>query len=494
MGNVIQFRVESAPWNPHAYQKKAVKFLVEHAAGALLLDPGLGKTSITMAAIKLLKKKGLINKVLIIAPLRVCHSVWPVEAEKWTDFNGLRVVALHGPNKDKLLESEADIYVINHEGLEWLLQMVKTRTKSGKTKIDVDRRRWKKFGFDTLVIDELSRFKNSGTNQFKALKLIIDMFGRRWGLTGSPAANGLENLFSQCYLLDQGNALGKYITHFRAKYFVPNPKVPFAWILQAGAEEKIYERLHPLALRMAANDYLDMPTLINNNIKVELPEKARRVYDELEDELITKLDEGTIVASNAGVASMKCRQVANGGIYLDPDVQALIRLPKSRREWVNLHTEKVDALADLIDELQGSPLLVAYDFAHDLDRLQTRLGREVPYIGGGVSTKRAAELERDWNSGKLPVLLGHPQSIAFGLNLQEVGHHVAWHSLTWDFEIYDQFIRRVLRQGNKSKKVFVHHLIASGTVDEIMMSALRSKNRGQQAFFEGLKNLSKGRK
>ena len=489
------FKPSSTPWQPHAYQKKAVKFLLEHAASALFLDPGLGKTSITLAAIKLLKQKKILDKVLLVAPLRVCYSVWPREVEKWKDFENLKVVVLHGPNKDEMLKQEADVYVINPEGLDWLLQAKKTKVvspKTGKvtTKIDVDLRRWKSLGFDTLCIDELSKFKHTTTNRFKALKLVLNTFRRRWGLTGSPASNGLMDLFGQCYILDQGRTLGPYITHYRMKYFNPSHD-GFSWVLREGADEEIYDRIRPLALRMAANDYLDMPALIENNIKVDLPADVRRVYDQLEEDLIAKLNDKVVVASTAAAASIKCRQVANGGLYLDPEVQALVKLPKSKREWANLHYEKIDALADLIDELQGSPILVAYDFEHDLDRLRERLGQDVPYIGGGVSAKRSAELERDWNAGKLPVLLGHPQAMGHGLNLQEVGHHVCWHSMTWDYELYDQFIRRVLRQGNKSKKVFVHHLMARGTIDEVMLTALKSKRKGQNALFEALKNLRK---
>lgn len=484
------FKPLSTPWQPHAYQKKAVKFLLEHAASALFLDPGLGKTSIALAAIKLLRQKKVLDKVLLIAPLRVCYSVWPKEVEKWTDFGGIKVAVLHGPKKDEALKSEADVYVINPEGLDWLLQVKKTKTPAGKTKVDVDLRRFKAFGFDTLIVDELSKFKHTGTNRFKALKLVLSTFRRRWGLTGSPASNGLLDLFGQCYVLDQGRTLGPYISHYRMKYFVPSHD-GFSWNIREGAEQEIYDRIRPLALRMAADDYLDMPTLIENNIRVDLPVDVLRIYDQLEEDLIAKLDSKIVVASTAAAASMKCRQVANGGIYLDQEVQALVKLPKSKREWVNLHTEKVDALADLIEELQGSPLLVAYDFAHDLDRLREKLGQDVPYIGGGVTAKRSAELEHLWNAGKLPVLLGHPQAMAHGLNLQEMGNHVCWHSLTWDYELYDQFIRRVLRQGNKSKKVFCHHIMARGTIDEAVLAAVKSKRRGQNALFDALKKLRK---
>lgn len=482
------FKVLSTPWQPHAYQRKALKFLIEHAAAALFLDPGLGKTSIVLAAIKFLIKRGIITKVLLVAPLRVCYSVWPKELEKWKDFHGLRIEILHGPKKSEALEREADIYIINPEGLDWLFQIEKTKTANGKTKVAMDLRRWKSLGFDTLVIDELTGFKHTGTNRFKAMKLVLPTFARRWGLTGSPAANGLMDLFGQCFVLDQGNSLGQYVSHFRMKYFDLG-RDGFTWTLKPGADEQIYKAVKPLALRMSADDYLDMPALIENNIKVDLPDSVMKLYTHLEDDLIAKLDDRTVVAANAASASIKCRQVASGGIYLDPEVEALIKLPKSKREWVNLHTEKVDALGDLIEELQGSPLLVAYDFEHDLDRLREKFDKDIPYIGGGVSAKRSQELEKLWNAGKLPFLFGHPQAMAHGLNLQEIGNHVCWHTPTWNFELYDQFIRRVLRQGNKNSRVFVHHIVASGTIDEAVLAALKSKKRGQRALFDALKSL-----
>jgi SNF2 family DNA or RNA helicase len=466
-----------------------VKFLLEHAAAALFLDPGLGKTSITLAAIKLLKKKKVLNKVLIIAPLRVCHSVWPYEIQKWKDFNGLKVIVLHGPHKDDLLKEEADIYVINPEGLEWLLQMQKTKSAAGKTRVSVDLRRWKKLGFDTLVIDELSKFKHTNTNRFKAMKLVISTFARRWGLTGSPASNGLRDLFGQCYMLDEGRSLGRYITHYHREYFDQGYD-GFSYTLKDGADEQIYERLRPLALRMG-DELLDMPKLVENNIFVQLPDNVIQIYNQLEDDLIAKLDEGVVTAKTAATASMKVRQVASGGVYLDPDVTALIKLPTSKKEWVDLHEVKLDALEELVEELQGSPLLVAYDFQHDLARIQKRFGKDVPYIGGGVSVKRSTELEQAWNRGELPLLFGHPQSIAHGLNLQQVGQHVAWHTLTWDYELYDQFIRRVRRQGSKARRVFVHHILAEGTIDEVILGALKMKRRGQNALFSALKKLKK---
>jgi SNF2 family DNA or RNA helicase len=478
------------PWEPHAYQRKAVRWLLEHACGALFLDPGLGKTSVALAALKFMLTRKLIEKVLLIAPLRVCHSVWPRELQKWEDFHGLKAVVLHGPKKEELLKEDADIYVVNPDGLPWLLGVTKVEGRSGKKKVLVDLKRWKGLGFDTLVVDELSKFKDSSTQRFKMLRQVLGSFGRRFGLTGSPAPNGLIDLFGQCFVVDEGRSLGRYVTHYRSAYFDPGWD-GYTWTLKPGADRQIYARVKPLALRMAAEDHIDMPKLVENVVKVDLPKAAREVYDTLEDALYAEVEDRTVVAANAAVASMKCRQVANGGVYVDDEVRAIARsarLWRTKREWVDLHLEKVEAVSDLVDELQGEPLLVAYDFEHDLARLKERFGEKTPCIGGGTSTKEANRLESLWNEGKLPLLLGHPQSLAHGLNLQGAGRHVCWHSLTWNFELYDQFIRRVWRQGQKSKRVFVHLIVADDTVDEDMVVALKTKEKGQRALLDALKS------
>jgi SNF2 family DNA or RNA helicase len=490
------FKPSSMPWRPAAFQKRAVKFLLEHAAAALFLDPGLRKTSAVLAAVKFLISRGLVEKVLIVAPLQVCYSVWPVERDKWTDFNELSIGLLHSKDKDEVLAANAhQIYVINPEGLEWLTQATKTRSpKTGRLSVQVDIRRWKKLGFDTLVVDELTMFKHPQSGRFKMLKHVLHTFGRRWGLTGSPAANHLMDLFGQCYVLDQGRSLGPYITHYQREYFLPGYD-GFSWVLKEGADERIYKRIKPLAMRMAAEDYIDLPPVIENHIKILLPDEVMKIYLTLERDLIVRLEAGKVTAATAASSSMKCRQVANGGIYLDQEVVALVKLPKSQREWVDLHEEKTNAIASLVEELQGgSPLLVAYDFEHDRERLLKRLGRDVPYVGGGVSPKRKRELEVLWNAGKLPVLLAHPQTAARGLNLQESGFHIAWHSMTWDYELYDQMIRRLRRSGQKAKHIYVHHLLAAGTIDEVMLGALKGKERGQNALFKALKELRRARK
>ena len=484
----MQWKQSIKPWKPHKYQFRAVKFLLEHACAALFLDPGLGKTAITLAGIKYLKAHSQVEKALVVAPLRVCHEVWPEEIKKWKDFKKLKIEILHGPDKDAALRRKADIYVINPEGLEWLLNVKKKKGASGKTRVTVDVRRFKNFGFDLLVVDELSKFKHPKTNRFKAIKHVLHTFGRRWGLTGSPMTNGLLDLFGQCYILDMGNALGQYISHYKDKYFEQQDYQGYVWAPMKGAAAKIYKRLEPLALRMSATDYLDMPEIINDNIFIELPPKVQQVYRELETDLFTRIDKKVVVAANAAAASTKCRQVASGGVYYeDPLVPGT---PAGPKKSTHLHDEKTKALVDLIDELQGAQLLVAYDFAHDLDRIRAKLGKDVPYIGGGTTTSQLKEIIRKWNAGKIQVLLAHPKAAGHGLNLQSGGcNHICWYSITWDYELYDQFIRRVHRQGNKNFHVFVYHILARGTIDPIILRALHSKERGQQALFNALTEL-----
>lgn len=486
------FKPSPEPWKPHNYQRKAVKFLLEHGAAGLFLSPGLGKSSITLAAIKLLLKAKTEDKVLIIAPLLVAHSTWPGEAEKWTDFNKLRIVVLHGPKKDELLKVDADIYIINPEGLDWLLQTTKTKSlRTGKTVVSVDVKRFKALGFGTLVIDELTKFKNHGSDRFKAMKLVIHTFRRRWGLTGSPAANGLIQLFGQMYMLDEGRSLGKFVTHYYRTYFIPAWS-GFGWQLKDGAEDLIYERISPLVLRMADEDYLDVPQQVANNIMLDMDDKSFAQYLKLEKDLIVKIEEGTIVAKTVGVSMGKCRQFASGAIYLTPDVTALFKPGKSAREWALIHDTKIEALKELIEGLQGAPLLVAYEFGHDLERLKKAFPSAV--FAADVKPSAFKQLEDRWNRGEIDVLFGQPQGMSHGLNLQKAGNHVAWFTLTWDFEIYDQFNRRVRRQGNTNSHVFVHHLMIKNTIDEVVLNSLGVKDKGQLSLFDGLTKLAKIRK
>ena len=481
-------------WTPHEGQRRAVEYLVSHQFAGLFADVGVGKTSSVLAAFSILKKLGFANRMLLIAPLRVCHLVWPYEIEKWIEFRHLRIEVLHGAKKDAALAREADIYVINPDGLDWLLGAT-TRTDSrGRGMVTIDLRKFKALGFDLLTIDELSAFKTTNTNRFKTIKHILPTFKRRWGLTATPAANGLEGLFGQVYCLDQGRTFGPYITHYRQKYFISGYN-GFGWELRKGAEEEIYERMRPIVLRLAADDYVDMPDLVERVLRFDLPSEARRVYDALADDMIAAINDQVVVASNAAAASVKLRQVCNGGVYADEETPPALRKRVIRaegREWVPLHDEKTDLLDNLVEELQGSPLLVAYDFHHDLARIQAwhlkRFKVELPYIGAGVSAKRSAELEAAWNRGELPVLAGAPASIGHGLNLQHAGNHVCWYGMTWNREFLDQFNGRVRRQGSKHHTVFVHYILARDTIDEVIYAALKGKARVQDALLEALRN------
>jgi SNF2 family DNA or RNA helicase len=419
----------------------------------------MGKTSVVLAAFEVLRKQRIVKKMLVIAPLRPAHSVWPGEAKLWKDFEHLKVAVLHGRDKEKLLRSDADIMAINPEGLPWLFRQ-KNLPK-----------------WEMLVVDESTRFKHSTTQRFKTLKPMLERFERRYILTGSPAPNGLLDLFGQIYILDFGNALGRYITHYRLNYF-DNPRTGsefdrYVWIPRPGAAEQIYKKLQPVAQRMAAEDYLELPELIFNKVEVELPPEARKHYDSMENLLLTSVEEGLVTAANAAAATNKCRQIANGGIYHE-----------GGEEWTQIHDAKVDAVEEIIEELQGKPCLVSYEFRHDLDRLRRRLG-DVPHIGGGVSTVRFREIEQAWNRGDIPVLVAQPQSVAHGLNLQGTGAAVIRMGLTWDLEVDEQFIRRVWRQGQK-ERVVVHSVVAKNTVDEVIMSMLRKKDKTQKALLGAL--------
>lgn len=460
---------------PKKYMLRAIKFMVSRGAAGLFLDPGLGKTAITLASYRVLKGQQLAKRWLIFAPLRGAYETWPEEVAKWDDFKQYNVAVLHGPRKNELLwRKGAELDVINPEGLAWLLQAVKG----------------KPWPWDGLVVDESTKFKNATSKRFKALRPKLPKFRRRYALTGSPAANGLLGVFGQVYLLDYGGTLGETYTNFRNSYFEQRGYGGFRWSPKDGAEETIYKKLKPLVLRMAAEDYLELPEL-HGAIRegsdpliryVRLEGKLRDLYEQMEEEMWAELDDkrkSVVMAVNAGSAYNKCRQIANGGIFLS-DLKGKFR---------QLHDLKTEAVVDLVEELQGQPALVSYEYAHDLERLQKglkkALGEKVPHIGGGVTPKRVKELRLAWNAGSLPVLLGQPQSMMHSLNMQGAGRAVIWHSLTPDLEAYEQFIRRVWRQ-NKKDPVFVYHVAALGTVDHAIIRSLKSKDKGQRALFAAL--------
>jgi len=459
------------PWIPHDYQKRGLKFMVEQACAGIFWDPGLGKSSVSFAAFKVLRAKNYVNRMLVIAPLRPCYSVWPQEAEKWKEFSDLKVAVLHGPHKlERLKDPTVDVHVINPEGLEWLF---KTASRASPT----DEWPW-----GMLVVDESTRFKHTRTKRFKTLKPWLKMFRRRYILTGTPAPNGLLDLFGQVFLLDGGHALGQFITHYKATYFDNPDKQGWTWVPRHGAQQEIYKKLEPLVMRMSAEDYLKMPSLLTNEIVVELPPAARRVYDQMENLMVAQIGAKTITAANAAAVAGKCRQVAGGGVYSGVE----------GRVWEPIHEAKVDALEELVEELQGQPLLVAYEFDHERERLQTRFPG-TPYIGGGVSVNDFRRIEQAWNRGELPLLFAQPQSVAHGLNLFSGGHHIAFFTTTWNLEDHDQFIRRVYRQG-QDKPVTVHYINAKDTIDEMVVKLLAKKDRTQKALLNALKIYTEERR
>jgi len=322
--------------------------------------------------------------------------------------------------------------------------------------------------------------------RFKAFKKWLGCFPRRWGLTGSPASNGLIDLFGQVYVLDKGRRLGQYITHYRYQYFYPTGFGGYQYALQDGAEKRIYKKLKDLALSMKAEDHLDLPQLVERDIYVTLPSKAGTLYRQIEEDFFALYDKDVVVAANAAVASGKCRQVASGGIYVE----------RSNKKRVTrfIHNEKTEALVDLVDELQGAPLLVGYEFQHDLERIREALGKNTPAISGSMGDRELIRVVDKWNDGKIPVLCAHPAAAGHGLNLQGSScSHVCWYSPTWDFELYDQFIRRVWRQGTKASRTIVHRIIAHNTLDEVVIKALRSKQRRQDALMSALKKYRSSR-
>ena len=451
-------------WEPHEYQKEAVKFLVEKGSAALWLDPGLGKTAVVLSAFRILKLKGLAKKMLVIAPLRPVHGVWPPEAKKWEQFANYSVGVLHGGKKAKILKQQHDIYVINFEGLGWLSSQL-----NGKD-----------WPFQILTVDEISYMKNTQTQRFKTIKPLLDKFDRRWGLTGSPAPNSLLDIFGPQLILDQGATFGPYISRFRTEYFFPSGYGGYEWKLQSDGEARIHAALAGKVLRMAALDHLDLPELTYNDIMVDLPPNARKLYDAFENNLTVELNSGNVTAVNAAVAVMKGQQIANGGSYLDDDGSGNARIS------THLHDAKTEAVLDLVEELSGQPCIIGYHFAHDLERLKAAFPN-APIIGSGVVGHKLDSIIDDWNAGKTSVLLAHPMSAGHGLNLQGTGHAVIWYSLTWSLEIYEQFIRRLWRQGQKNH-IVVHHIMAKDTIDEAIMMAIRRKDKTQQTLLTAVRD------
>lgn len=442
---------------PHDYQKIAIEKIIDGPAVGLFLEMGLGKTVSALTAIQeLLYDYFDVSKVLVIAPLRVTQSTWSGEIEKWDHLQGLRLSKVLGSEKQRIeaLHQPADIYIINRENTEWL--------------VDYYGRKWP---FDMVVIDELSSFKNPRSKRFRALRKVRPLIKRIVGLTGTPAPNGLIDLWSQIYLLDQGERLGKTLTGYRNRYFDPgrrNQNIVFEWIPKPFAEERIYEKISDICVSMKAEDWLQLPGRIDNAIEVELPEKAKSQYKQLEKDLILPLLGSDVTAANAAVLTNKLLQMANGAIY------------DEFGEAKEIHDAKLEALEEVVEAANGKPVLVVYSYRHDLDRIKNQLKKYKP------RTLDSDQDVQDWNAGKTQVLLLHPASGGHGLNLQTGGNIIVWFGLTWGLEYYQQANARLYRQG-QIERVIVHHIVAKGTMDEEVLKALTGKAATQNDLMEAVK-------
>lgn len=445
---------------PHDYQRYAAEYIETHPISAIFLDCGLGKTSITLTAIESLMHDSFeIEKVLVIAPLRVALTGWSGEIEKWDHLQGLTYSVAVGTVEERInaLDKKADIYIINRENVQWLIE------QSGI-----------KFDFDMLVIDELSSFKSRQTKRFKALAKVRPKVKRIVGLTGTPTANGLMDLWAEFRLLDIGERLGRRITRYREAYFTPdkrNGQVIFSYKPLPDAEQRIYDKISDITISMKATDYLQMPELVIANCEVELNKIERERYDKMKKALVLQLPEGEVTAANAAALSGKLSQMANGAVYTEEG------------NIMPLHDRKLDALEDIIEAANGKPLLVAYWFTHDLKRIAERLSElHIPY-----ATVNSAESIRRWNNGEFPVALIHPASAGHGLNLQSGGSRLVWFGLTWSLELYQQTNARLWRQGQTAETVIIQHIVTKGTVDEQILKALSEKNRTQASLIEAVK-------
>ena len=439
-------------YKPYPYQEKAKQWIIDHPAAGLFLGCGLGKTVITLTALAELKP----TKALVIAPLRVAATVWAEEAQKWDHLKHLRVVKVLGSQAERLqaLRQDADIYVINRENTEWLVNQCQKE------------RRWP---FEVVVLDELSSFKSAKAARFKALRRVRPAMGRVIGLTGTPAPNGLIDLWAQIYLLDEGERLHHTLGAYRMRYFDPgrrNGNIVYDWRPKPGAEEAIYEKLTDICISMQARDYLELPDRLDRTIKVTLEPKAQRAYERMEKDMLLPLQDQVITAASAAVVTGKLLQLANGAIY------------DAEHDYHVIHDAKIGALEDIVEAANGQPVLVYYSYQHDLQRIKERFPQ-------AVQLATADDVAR-WNRGQIPILLAHPDSAGHGLNLQHGGHILVWFGLTWSLEKYQQANARLHRQG-QGQPVTVYHIVADGTMDEQVMQILERKDQRQNALIEAVK-------
>lgn len=440
-------------YKPHNYQAFASEFILEHPVCCLMLDMGLGKTVITLTALwELVLDRFDVSRILVIAPKRVAEDTWPKELAKWEHLQGLTYSLVLGSRAEReaALRREAFIYIINRENVAWL----------------VENHPW---DFDMVVIDELSSFKSSKAERFKALKRVRPKVSRIVGLTGTPAPNSLLDLWPQMYLLDMGQRLGRFIGGFRDRFFVPdkrNREIIYSYKPREGAEDAIYSQISDICISMKAVDYLDMPERIDNRIEVEMSPKEQKLYDAFQRDMVLSIGSEELDAVNAAALSNKLLQMANGAVYGEG------------KKVFPIHDRKLDALENLVEAANGKPLLVAYWYKHDLQRIKAR-------FKNARCIDTAKDID-DWNAGQIPLALIHPASAGHGLNLQDGGCTIIWFGLTWSLELYQQLNARLWRQGQKHT-VVIHHIITKGTHDEDVMRALENKDTRQSALIEAVR-------
>lgn len=449
-------------FRPHSYQRHCINKILETKKLGLFLDMGLGKTVTTLTAVKELKyNRFQVCKVLVIAPKKVAEGTWTKEAAKWDHTKMLRVSPVLGSQAKRIraLNTPADLYVINRENVCWL--------------VDYYRNAWP---FDMVVIDESSSFKSHSAKRFKALAGISSRISRMVELTGTPSPNGLADLWSQVYLLDGGERLGKRYSQFRERYFQPDKRgadgMIYSYEAKPGTEESILAKISDICISMKAEDYLELPDLTYHEVPVELDKKSWKAYQDLERKMILELpeDDELISVTSAVALSNKLLQLANGAVY-DED-----------RQVHEAHDCKIEAFLELVESLQGKPVLVFYNYQHDRERILKALAKS----GLRIRELKTTQDEDDWNAGRIDILLTHPASSAYGLNLQQGGNHVIWFGLTWNYELYTQANKRLHRQGQVNK-VIIHHLVSTGTRDEEVMTALKRKDDAQNWVMESLK-------
>lgn len=443
---------------PHSYQKYCIERLLSERALGLFLDMGLGKTVVTLTAINDLRRNRFaIRRALVIAPKKVAEATWSKEAAKWDHLKHLRIVPVLGSllQRVRALNTPADIWVINRENVPWLVEYY--------------RNSWP---FDMVVIDESSSFKNPKSKRFKALTWVRKDISRIALLTGTPAPNGLIDLWAQIFLLDGGERLGKKIGQFRERYFDADKRsreMIYSYAPKEGANDVVHGLIGDICVSMKAEDYLELPDCITVEVPVLLDKKALSDYKKLEKEMLLTVDSSTIDATSAAVLTGKLLQLAGGAVY------------DTERNVVEIHSCKIEALLELVEGLNGQSVLIFYNFQHDLTRIKAALPKSLR-----TRELKSAEDESDWNAGKIDVLLAHPASCAYGLNLQQGGNHVIWFAQNWSLELYQQANKRLHRQGQK-EKVFIHHLVVQDSVDEDVMTALAGKGAVQDGLMEALK-------